>query len=326
MAFSDADITNVLKGVESAPPSAGTAILSTITAGPSKVLTFGRSSDEQMSLDEIFAELDNMTLPQEILDKAQPVFTKAGFIVETAHARVSYANEARAYTAATRGATRLALLHVPPQFFDNRNAWGTLGDAIDNIEGFVRFVAQKRLASSPGFNGYLKTRKGRGKEWNFVSWNFVASFLEERDTIELVFELPDGTAQWGTQRLSDLTQEDRKKIVAILAVLAGAPGSLSSKQILENLIVAAAWPNNFRTMISWANQAGADAQFVIEFAIEKNQFDSKHEKSGDTYLGALLVSALKDLGSDRQKLAELILRYNLLGQASSLAELRKYWP
>src|SRR5205814_271844 len=103
----------------------------------------------------------------------------------------------------------------------------------------------------PGFNTYLTQQ--RAKTWYFVSWNWFLGFLAGTESIEQVFVLPE-TAQAGSLGIGDLTDQDRKKIVEVLAGHAAQPGGLSSKPTFENLIIAAGWPNKFSTKMNWTNQ------------------------------------------------------------------------
>ena len=314
MNLSGVEITDALGEIKSAPPPAAGTVRAI-----ANVLAF--PSVTKLSPGEILARLDDMQLPQTILDQARPIFDKNGFAVGTAKIFYPPGRKTLKYTEATSGEIRLALLHVPPDLFDTPDIFGSFGLFIAKIGGVVRFVAQGRTDTSPGFNTYLTQQSE--KSWYFVSWNWFLGFLAGTESIDQVFVLPEAVPSQ-SPGLSDLTDNDRKKIVAILAAQAAQPGGLTSKQTFETLILAAAWPDRFSTMMNWTNQPDADAQFLVKFAMNRERFASGEEKYGDTYLGALLCSVLPKLGlTDQKVLTELILQYRLVGRPDSLAAIGK---
>jgi hypothetical protein len=319
MTLSGDDITDVLKDVSSAPPVAGT-----VRAAAADLLPFTPSKP---SVDEIFAKLADMTLPPPILEKAQLRFGKDGFAVEIKSTDFQ-GDQPRPYTAAFRGENHLALMHVPPQLFEDIRTWIFLGEVIENVKGSVRFMAQNCADSSPGFNGYLRTRRKRGKDWHFVSWNFVAAYLEEHAPIEQVFEidLAPLPAANDDAAILNLGRADESTVLDSLIFLADNYGP-GKRAFFENLVDGAGWPDAFKGNIAgvWTGNPTNDATRLLKYLVEQNRIPAGDENAGDTYLGQIFRTRMMALGNPRRRnVALVILNHGLLTRAGDLEEIRKF--
>jgi hypothetical protein len=279
-------------------------------------------------MDEIFARLDNLELPPDILKRAETVFVKQEYKLscQTARAR-SDPKIQRPFTQAERpDGVRLALVNLPQEVYRKSRVWGTLMDGIESVDGFVRFVSANHSDTYPGFSGFLSSAVRRGKKWDFIPWAWVRDFLEERETIELVFKLPEPGQSSSMLKLDDLTEGDRKLIKEWLSTRAAQPGQVKPSQRLRVLADAAAWPEDTsKKLAGYGDDPDTLAKDVRDLAIEQGPFHATtHARYGDTYLGALLQALLPEAGySDRRNIAELILRYNLVTRPASIAEINK---
>ena len=95
MKLSSVEISDALGEITSAPPGAGTV------RAVANVLPF--PSATKMSVGDILARLDDMQLPQAILDQARPVFDKYGYAVDTAKIFYPPGRRTFKYTEATSG-------------------------------------------------------------------------------------------------------------------------------------------------------------------------------------------------------------------------------
>jgi hypothetical protein len=153
----------------------------------------GPQARPEPTLDEIFAQLENLSLPAPILQRAAPIFAKANY--ELSHPRAKAQFDPRTLTPFTQArrqdGIKLALINVPREVYRKNKVWGSLAAAVEEIDGFVRFLSEDYSDTNPGFAAFLKQAEQRGKKWAFTPWNWVDEFLREKETIERVFQLPE---------------------------------------------------------------------------------------------------------------------------------------
>lgn len=277
---------------------------------------------------EIFARLEDLTLPDHILHRAEPIFAKANYTITKQMAKAGFGSEMRRpFTQATRNGDgiKLALVNVPCEVYRKSDLWGSLMQAVDEIDAFVRFVSENHKETYPEFTGFLDTVGKRGKKWDFTPWNWMEAFLSGRQTVEMVFRLPKAGAM--ALSLEDFQGggADRKTIAEILLALAAEGGALTPRQILRNLAEKAGWPPKMITkMAGGPDDAEEVVRQVLNLATNWGSFEVQAERYGDTYLGALLEALLDEFGDPkRSTVAGIIVKYSLVKRPDALAKVKK---
>ncbi|MDB5653915.1 MAG: hypothetical protein JWQ94_1528 [Tardiphaga sp.] len=336
MMLSGADIGNLFGTVDSAPPPPvnGSVLLKPFASVAKAIDILARHPIPSLTSDEIFARLEDMTLPPPVLQKAMPLFVTEGFVVATDTTNFR-GDRRRPYTTAVRPDFQLALMHVPPQFFEDIRTWPFLLEVIENVQGSVRFVAQERGDTSPGFNNYLKRKRRAGKDWNFTSWNFLVNFLEGGASIDEVFEIdlaPLATlgaivvpgpaallpARPTGRPAMKMTANDQEQVVDILARDAFDAGDISD--YFQGLILASRLPDAVKMDRSSQLRGNAelDARRLVSWAANYGT----NPEDGNDAVASLVLPRMPKFGFEKAAtLASIIVAYRL-APAARLDELR----
>ncbi len=283
----------------------------------------------EMTLEQIYEQLADLTLPARILQQAEPIFARFKYSVSRQMAKSqSDWKIQRPFTLAEReDGVKLALINVPQQVYLKNLVWGSLMDGIEEIDAHVRIVSEDfEKNATPGFVEFLNSANQRGKKWDYIPWDWVREFLGEKETIERVFKLPKSGESPSTLRLEHLTQGDRKQIEEWLTDLA-ADNVAKPVQRLRSLANAAGWSKDIeRKLAGYGDDPHMLAVSVVRLAIEQENFQpATHSRYGDTYLGALMQALVPQVDYEtRKEITKLILRYNLVNRKDSVAEVKKH--
>jgi hypothetical protein len=327
--LSEDDIAGIERAVESAPPTQAAA--STSRRGSvSALLHIGQDTTV-----DILKELDNMTVPDPIVVRMEPLFEKIGFALAKMSVEDEYdQTKRRPYTAATKNGFELPLLHLPNWFLQTTDSIGFLKQAIEKIrDQHGRIISEGLPNAANGYRRALAAMSEREANlWMFVPWGDIEEAFNGKTAIETVFVIPQSALRGTVHEPPaaapplklQLDKADLDAIVNIFVIEAGI-----DQNFFKALVQNSDWPEPPKAQVraGFTGNATNDGWYLLNFLVARNRYDIAHPHRGDTYLGWLLLSLLNSVGNPSDEtLARIIIKYGLVTSPADLQRARDKLP
>jgi hypothetical protein len=273
-------------------------------------------------------DLQDMTLPLDVLEVLTPVLGEFNMRMEIAEKKNPVIKTTRMHVA-INGGLSVYLLHFNSEVLEDAR-WaskvmerGWLFHGGDN----VRVLSKGCQDPDPSFEFAWRTWSEQGISTEYVEWRRIERLRrlqeEERaDLLHVALRLP-GTVRRRSPssapaRLLDDT--DRFGALTVLVASIGATTGTDVSAFVNNLLIGVLPPEMRAERNEWGNSYQAAAREVLQWAASKGKHPNR---DGYSCLAAVLVTFLDGQGSEgRTLIVETLQRYQLITADRELASIR----